>query len=105
MEKMSGITSVRQVGSSLGVIINKLVLEEVGLKKEDKLIVYVNDNGYIIPEEWEMNKLGNLMDFKNGLNYKSNNSGELIKIVGVGDFKSNFYLNTEIIDYININTY
>ena len=48
MEKMSGITSVRQVGSSLGVIINKLVLEEVGLKKEDKLIVYINDNGNIV---------------------------------------------------------
>ena len=74
------------------------------IKMNKEPIGYKNDNGYIIPEEWEMNKLGNLMDFKNGLNYKSNNSGELIKIVGVGDFKSNFYLNTEIIDYININS-
>ena len=35
------------------------------IKMNKEPIGYKNDNGYIIPEEWEMNKLGNLMDFKN----------------------------------------
>ena len=78
---------------------NRLQLIKVG--KEP--VGYKNNNGYIIPKDWKIEKMGNLMEFKNGLNYKSNDSGELIKIVGVGDFKDNFYLNPKIIDYINVN--
>ncbi len=47
-----------------------------------------------IPSDWGGLDLGNIMSFKNGLNYGKNDDGEEIKILGVGDFQKNFYLNT-----------
>lgn len=39
------------------------------------------------PKEWLHVSLGKIMTFKNGLNFTKADSGESIKIVGVGDFK------------------
>lgn len=40
------------------------------------------------PEDWISYQLGNLVTFKNGLNFNQGDRGEAIKIVGVADFKS-----------------
>ncbi|HAU3758456.1 TPA: restriction endonuclease subunit S [Legionella pneumophila] len=41
----------------------------------------------MVPNGWLLTNLEKLMEFKNGLNFTKKDSGELIKIVGVGDFK------------------
>ncbi len=46
-----------------------------------------------LPEGWEMKRLGELAEFKNGLNYSQENSGKGLKIIGVGDFKENFTIS------------
>ncbi|MGB4849331.1 MAG: N-6 DNA methylase, partial [Saprospiraceae bacterium] len=38
---------------------------------------------------WEIEKLGDISDFKNGLNFSKESKGEKIKILGVGHFKNN----------------
>lgn len=38
--------------------------------------------------EWELFKLGDISEFKNGLNFSKSSSGELIKVFGVGNFKN-----------------
>lgn len=43
---------------------------------------------------WEFVKLGQIMDFKNGLNFTKSDTGEQIKIVGVSNFKDRFELET-----------
>lgn len=53
-----------------------------------------------IPNEWDILELGNIMSFKNGLNYGKNDTGEEIKILGVGDFQKTFYLNTDNLNKI-----
>ncbi len=47
----------------------------------------------MVPNGWTSTNLGKIMEFKNGLNFKKSDSGELIKIVGVGDFKDFSELN------------
>ncbi len=44
--------------------------------------------------------LGELCDFRNGINYTKDSTGERIKIVGVKDFQDNFYAPTEDLDYV-----
>ena len=46
--------------------------------------------------------LGSISDFKNGLNYSRNSLGELINIVGVGDFQNRFSPNLELLEKIQI---
>lgn len=41
----------------------------------------------MVPNGWSHTVLGNIADFKNGLNFTKADTGEEIKIVGVGDFK------------------
>lgn len=41
----------------------------------------------MVPEGWTRTLLGNVMEFKNGLNFTKNDTGDAIKIVGVADFK------------------
>ena len=47
-------------------------------------------------------KLGEIANFKNGINFKKNESGKKYKIVGVGDFKSNFSINNEELESISL---
>ncbi|HAH22809.1 MAG TPA: N-6 DNA methylase [Prolixibacteraceae bacterium] len=42
-----------------------------------------------IDPEWEMVELGDISDFKNGLNFSKESTGEKIKILGVSHFKNN----------------
>jgi type I restriction enzyme S subunit len=49
---------------------------------------------------WEKKKLGHLGAFKNGLNYTKSQNGQIVKILGVGDFK-NYW---KISDYNNLST-
>jgi type I restriction enzyme M protein len=44
-----------------------------------------------IDPEWEMVGLGEIAEFKNGLNYKRGESGEKLKIIGVRHFQDNLY--------------
>lgn len=57
----------------------------------------------MVPEGWTKNLLGNVMDFKNGLNFTKNDIGDAIKIVGVADFKDlNELHSTAHLDVVNI---
>ncbi|WP_264821443.1 restriction endonuclease subunit S, partial [Acetobacter cerevisiae] len=40
----------------------------------------------MLPEGWESTTLGEIMDFRNGLNFSQSDSKNLIKVVGVSDF-------------------
>lgn len=40
-----------------------------------------------IPEDWEVNTFGDIVEFKNGLNFSKDERRKGIKIIGVGDFK------------------
>jgi len=53
-------------------------------------------------EGWEEKTLGNLVNFKNGLNFSKSSKGELINIVGVGNFKSNFYVPVTKLSKVSI---
>lgn len=46
--------------------------------------------------------LGTISDFKNGLNYSRNSLGELINIVGVGDFQNRFTPDLALLEKIQI---
>lgn len=43
-------------------------------------------------EGWQEKDFGEIADFKNGLNFTRNSKGELVRIVGVKDFKSNYWV-------------
>ncbi|MCM3280961.1 MULTISPECIES: restriction endonuclease subunit S [unclassified Exiguobacterium] len=61
-------------------------------------------NEKVIKEKgWKVSKLGDLLEFKNGLNYTTSDSGEEILIVGVGDFKDNFYIDETKLSTIKVN--
>lgn len=46
-----------------------------------------------MPPIWKTVKFGQLAEFKNGLNYRANESGELIRVLGVGDFQNKSVLS------------
>ena len=57
----------------------------------------------MVPNGWLHTTLGNVMSFKNGLNFTKADIGETIKIVGVADFKDLSELkSTEHLDSINV---
>ncbi|HYT43701.1 MAG TPA: restriction endonuclease subunit S, partial [Methylomirabilota bacterium] len=49
---------------------------------------------------WATVRLGEICNFRNGINYTKDSSGERIKILGVKDFQDNFYAPVEDLDYI-----
>ena len=51
---------------------------------------------------WVEKTLGNIADFKNGLNFTKSSKGEKIKIVGVKNFKSNYWVPKENLDTVQI---
>ncbi len=56
-----------------------------------------------LPNGWQAYKLGDFMEFKNGLNFNKSNNGEKIKIVGVSDFQNLSELHsTNNLDVINV---
>jgi len=57
----------------------------------------------MVPEEWTKTLLGNIMEFKNGLNFTKNDTGESIKIVSVANFKDlNELHSTEHLDVVKV---
>lgn len=52
---------------------------------------------------WEVKKFSEVASFKNGLNFGKNENGYSYKILGVGDFKDNFVVNSSSLEYINLN--
>lgn len=54
-------------------------------------------------EGWEEKRLGEIAHFKNGLNYTKTSDGELVKIVGVKDFRNNYWVPIEGLEQVQIN--
>ena len=52
---------------------------------------------------WEVKKFSEVASFKNGLNFGKNENGYSYKILGVGDFKNNYVVNSSLLEYINLN--
>jgi type I restriction enzyme M protein len=55
-----------------------------------------------IQADWPMVELGNLCDFKNGLNFKTGESGHAVKIIGVGDFQNHLYAPIESLGKVHL---
>lgn len=51
--------------------------------------------------EWKANSFGNIAEFKNGLNFASENRGKGLKIIGVGDFKDNSSITYESLEEVS----
>lgn len=80
---------------------NNEIAERIQMIKEGKMPVgYEKYGDFEVPNDWDVLDLGKIMNFKNGLNYGKNDVGEEIKILGVGDFQKNFYLNTRELNKI-----
>ncbi|MCU7853843.1 MAG: restriction endonuclease subunit S [Candidatus Thiodiazotropha sp. (ex Monitilora ramsayi)] len=43
-------------------------------------------------DEWEVKKLGEIAEFKNGLNFNKHSDGQTLPVIGVGDFQKNQYV-------------
>lgn len=52
---------------------------------------------------WTLEPFGNLADFKNGLNFRSGETGHELKVLGVGDFKEHTKLE-QVVDISSIHT-
>ena len=52
---------------------------------------------------WMESKLGDIADFRNGMNYSKSSNGELIHFVGVGNFKNYFFVPVEDLSQVSIN--
>ncbi len=51
---------------------------------------------------FEKIELGEIADFRNGMNYSKSSKGETIKIVGVKDFQNNFWVSVDQLEKVNI---
>lgn len=67
------------------------------IEQQKKLVV-----SHFIEQKHENVLLGDIASFKNGLNYNRQSLGELISIVGVGDFKDDFYPNLNKLEKIQV---
>ena len=88
--------------------INELIrLKKEQLSDYDKLAQSLFYEMFGDPVEneksWEVKKFGEIASFKNGLNFGKNENGYSYKILGVGDFKDNFVVNSSSLEYINLN--
>ncbi len=53
-------------------------------------------------EGWVEMALGTLATFRNGINYTKNSKGEQIRIIGVKDFQTNFWVPADNLDTVTI---
>ena len=88
--------------------INELIrLKKEQLDDYDKLSQSIFSEMFGDPIEnekgWEVKKFSEVASFKNGLNFGKNENGYSYKILGVGDFKNNYVVNSSLLEYININ--
>lgn len=56
----------------------------------------------IIPRDWKMMPLGEFAQFRNGLNFVKSDKGDIVKVVGVGDFRSDFSVTEDRLDSVQI---
>jgi len=52
--------------------------------------------------EWPMMQLGEICEFKNGLNFNKNSSDHAVKIVGVADFQTNLFAPLEELQSVHL---
>lgn len=88
--------------------INELIrLKKEQLDDYDKLSQSIFSEMFGDPIEnekgWEVKKFSEFASFKNGLNFGKNENGYSYKILGVGDFKNNYVVNSSLLEYINLN--
>ena len=88
--------------------INELIrLKKEQLDDYDKLSQSIFSEMFADPIEnekgWEVKKFSEVASFKNGLNFGKNENGYSYKILGVGDFKNNYVVNSSLLEYINLN--
>lgn len=55
-----------------------------------------------IDPKWELMKLGEISEFKNGLNFTKSSSGEIIKVFGVGNFKNHLIAPLTDLDKVQV---
>ena len=61
-------------------------------------------NPVLNEKHWKVELLGNLGNFKNGMNFNKTNEGHKIKFLGVGDFnKGTIINNINLLENINLN--
>lgn len=56
----------------------------------------------VIPMDWTIKPLGEFAQFRNGLNFVKSDRGDIVKVVGVGDFQSHFRLFYDELDSVQI---
>lgn len=103
----TSIEQERKVVIELDKIIELIRLKKEQLGDYEKLAqsLFYEMFGDPIENErgWEVKKFSEVASFKNGLNFGKNENGYSYKILGVGDFKDNFVVNSSSLEYINLN--
>ncbi|EOU2039647.1 MAG: restriction endonuclease subunit S [Clostridium perfringens] len=54
----------------------------------------------MIPKGWSINKISEISEIKNGVNYSRNQEGELVKVINVRDFNGSLIVNDNSLDNI-----
>jgi len=99
----------QQIVSELDVLSNIITKKKEQLVDLDKLAqaTFYDMFGDPVNNEkgWKVKKLGDLGNFKNGLNYTNSETGISIKILSVSNFKSNIILrNLEQLGYVGLDS-
>lgn len=101
------IQSQQYVVDELDKINKLIILKKEQLSDYDKLAQSLFYEMFGDPVEnekgWEVKKFSEVASFKNGLNFGKNENGHSYKILGVGDFKDNYVVNSSSLEYINLN--
>jgi restriction endonuclease S subunit len=86
----------------------KIVAEMEALEKKEgdikKKIISLSGkiNKFFEAFKFDVVALGNIVSFKNGLNYSRKSTGDIVNIIGVGDFQNNMVPNWDSIEQIQI---
>ncbi|QSO49189.1 restriction endonuclease subunit S [Alicyclobacillus mengziensis] len=89
--------------------VQEQIIEEItDIEQKDKtgqakLIELKNQLTHLFSDlNYPSEKLGNLAEFKNGLNYNEDSTGDLVTVVGVKDFLENFSPNLDNLEDVRI---
>lgn len=85
------------------IIKDIIVIEKKEKESEDKLSLLNKQLNYLFSDlNYSVEKLVNVANFKNGLNYSEKSTGELVTVVGVKDFLENFTPDLDNLDDVRI---
>ena len=73
-------------------------IKHAGALFESRLQSIFNTGG----DDWNYIPLGDLSDFKNGLNFNKDSNGQTIRIVGVSDFQDNYVVPVDDLESVTI---